>query len=158
MPKCKSRKAFLQYIKDRLPNYFDALSWETQQTLINEEIKIMRKIFDIKTKLNETLHGIDSSKPTDRYIQGVGYYDILANIRYQEKFQYFIMQDDKQNFKNSEDHFVRVCLNHAFKRREDLPPLMLGAAPSLLSFSEEETKMKKRKANKLPGTFLFNSL
>ena len=68
------------------------------------------------------------------------------------------MQDDKQNFKNSEDHFVRVCLNHAFKRREDLPPLMLGAAPSLLSFSEEETKMKKRKANKLPGTFLFNSL
>ena len=126
IPKCKSRKRFLEYIKESLPNYFDALSWETQQILINEEVEVMRKSCNIKTKLNNTLYGINSSKPCDRFIQGVGYYDILANIRYQEKFQYFILQDDERRLNHKDDYFVRIWLNYAFKKKENLPPMMLG--------------------------------
>ena len=114
-PRFKFFKSLALSSNETLPNYFDALNEKTQGMFINEEVNIMRMQFGIKTALDSTLTGILEAQLSSRKISGVGYYDILADIRYQEKFQYFILYNESHNSLDNDCHFVRQYLNLAFQ-------------------------------------------
>ena len=114
-PRFKIFKRLVLSPKETLPNYFDALNEKTQGIFINEEVNVMRMQFGIKTVLDSTLAGILGAKQSHRKISGVGYYDMLADIRYQEKFQYFILHEETLSSSKKDSHFVRHILNLAFQ-------------------------------------------
>lgn len=102
-----------------LPNYFDALNGENLRLMISEE-RYARNKLGFKTILDSTLEGIAEAQPTNKTIQGVASYDILANPRYAEKFQYFPFENNIFDELNEEGDKVKVCLNLAYMKEKDL--------------------------------------
>lgn len=92
----------------------------------------MRK-FGMWTQMNETMRrvkGGELSKP-DMHLQGIHTYDILRNPAYHQDFQYFaadlddrasyiIDDDDNEDNDTAQSDLVRMVLNLAFIRKDEL--------------------------------------
>lgn len=74
-------------IDENLPNYFEALEYDDSMYLMGLE-RHLRKHYGVKTIMDSTLSKIVNAKPSEKKIAGIGVYDILANVRYCNKFQY----------------------------------------------------------------------
>ena len=103
-------------IDENLPNYFDALGGPTLGKLIKEEIDI-RRDYGFRTIMDSTLMGILNAHPACRVIQGVGFYDMLYNDKYKEKFQYFhYVGETKQSLMELDWTKVKLTLSIAFEK------------------------------------------
>jgi len=72
---------------ENLPNYFDALGKNSKYWILEE--RYVRNQMGFKTLLDSTLESVADAKIGDKNIQGVAVYEMLANVRYIEKFQYY---------------------------------------------------------------------
>lgn len=88
----------------------------------------------MKILLDDTLHKVKNSKPSNKTITGVHCYDILANPDYQAYFQYvpvdvphrnLIIQDDDEDEANDliQCDVVRIALNMAMLKEEQAQKL-----------------------------------
>jgi hypothetical protein len=76
-----------EHIDENLPSYVKALEYDDSMYLMGLE-RHLRKHYGIKTLMDSTLLNIVNTKPAYKKISGIGIYDILANVRYCNKFQY----------------------------------------------------------------------
>ncbi|CAI2375497.1 unnamed protein product [Moneuplotes crassus] len=123
-------------LDEHLPNYSDALDYCDSMYLMSME-RHLRKHYGVKTIMDQTLSAIVSAQPTHKKITGIGVYDILANIRYCDKFQYdYYDQVLKMNF-NDESTKVKLWLSVGFMTKDTRLPKPSIKANSLLSHLKE---------------------
>lgn len=103
----------IEEVDENLPNYFSALDYDDTMYMLSSE-KYVRRFHGAKILMDSTLQSLAESSPASRKIQGVAIYDILADIRYCERFQYdYYEQIFKNNFEE-ESTKVKLWLNLAF--------------------------------------------
>jgi hypothetical protein len=102
-------------VDENLPNYFKALEYDDSMYLMSLE-KNLRTRYGVKTLMDYTLTNIVKATPADKKITGIGLYDILANIRYCNSFQYdYYDQVFKMNFEE-ESNKVKLWLSLGFMK------------------------------------------
>lgn len=124
---------------EHLPNYFEALEFDDVLYLMHVE-KHMRKNFGIKTLMDSTLRKLVNAGYSTRKIFGIGVYDILANHRYCERFQYdYHEQICNRNF-NENNTKVKIWLSLGFMKNKDaLVNTQFGRAMSYnFTFAEKD--------------------
>jgi hypothetical protein len=105
-------------IDENLPNYFDALEYDDSMYLMSLE-KHLRTKHGVKTLTDYTLTRIVNATSAEKKIIGIGIYDILANIRYCNKFQYdYYDQVFKMNFEE-ESTKVKLWLSLGYMKNTD---------------------------------------
>jgi hypothetical protein len=102
-----------QSLDEGLPNYFDALEYHSKYWIWEE--RHSRNNLGFKIILESNLEGIADSKIGNQCIQGVAVYEMLANVRYIEKFQYFPSHSNSDMEENLGDcDKWKISLNLAF--------------------------------------------
>ena len=102
-------------IDEHLPRYFDALGGPTLSKIVKQEIS-MRKINGYRTIMDSTLIGILNATTGGKTIVGVGFYDMLFNDKYKERFQFFHSIESKQASIEYDCIKVKQALSIAFEK------------------------------------------
>ena len=112
---------------ENLPNYFDALAGENLRYWIAEE-RYARNSLGIKTILDSTLEGIAEARTSHRTIHGVAMYEMLANIRYVEKFQYVYFEQNFYEESREDSDKVKMCLNLGFLKEKNANKITVSSS------------------------------
>ena len=143
-------------IDEHLPRYFDALGGPTLSKIVKQEIG-MRRDYGYRTIMDSTLTGILNATPGYKTIVGVGFYDMLFNDKYKERFQFFHSVDFKHASMNLDCVKIQLALTAGFQKYRSCSltslalssytegnPSLLNPSPPRLSYSISQIHPRSR--------------
>mmetsp|Transcript_18596 Transcript_18596/g.16474 ORF Transcript_18596/g.16474 Transcript_18596/m.16474 type:complete len:270 (-) Transcript_18596:25-834(-) len=132
-----------QHVDEHLPNYFEALEYDDSMYMMSLE-RHLRKHYGLKTLMDQSLTQIVTAKPCHRKISGIGVYDILANIRYCDKFQYdYYEQVFKMNF-DEESTKIKLWLSLGYMKKDKNKERKTGGLLNIFNKEFTLTGMQQR--------------